>query len=512
MAHDVDRRPRDRPHRHVCRGPGPGPTAGPTGGGGAPGRAPREPHPAHRRAARRRCRCRPARTSPSRSTPPARPSARGRARRWSCASGSSCATTTSCSSGRSSCSTSSSWSRARPAARRSRRSPTSRSWRGTTPAPPRHTCGPRRRAGLFPVLTQSTVHHHARGVVGIVSPWNYPLVAGDHRRHPGADGRQRRRAAPRPAGVADRPAGGAAARPRPGCPSRCCRSSSATGRRSGRRSSTSPTTSATPARPTPGAGSPTSVAGRLVGYSPRARRQELDVRRRRRGPRQGGRGCGAGLLLVGRAAVHLDRAAARARRRGRRVHPAVRRPRSRQMRLGAELAYGTDMGSLVSAQQLERVAAHVDDARSKGARVLTGGRARPDIGPLLLRAHRPRGRDRRDGPARRRDVRPGRRRSTACTATRRRSGWPTTPTTASTPRVCTRDVAPWPPDRDRHPGRHRQRQRGVCRRVGQRRRPDGRDEAVRASVAGTAARASSSTPSRRTSPRSTSCPSRPSPG
>src|SRR6476620_10603197 len=34
---------------------------------------------------------------------------------------------------------------------------------------------PRRRAGLFPVLTQSTVHHHPKGVVGIVSPWNYPL-------------------------------------------------------------------------------------------------------------------------------------------------------------------------------------------------------------------------------------------------------------------------------------------------------------------------------------------------
>jgi succinate-semialdehyde dehydrogenase / glutarate-semialdehyde dehydrogenase len=54
-----------------------------------------------------------------------------------------------------------------------------------------------------------------------------------------------------------------------------------------------------------------------------------------------------------------------------------------QLRLGAELEYGTDMGSLVSAQQLERVAAHVDDARAKGARVLAGGRARPDVGPYF---------------------------------------------------------------------------------------------------------------------------------
>jgi succinate-semialdehyde dehydrogenase/glutarate-semialdehyde dehydrogenase len=54
-----------------------------------------------------------------------------------------------------------------------------------------------------------------------------------------------------------------------------------------------------------------------------------------------------------------------------------------EMSLGAELAYGTDMGSLVSAQQLERVSAHVEDARDKGARVLTGGRARPDVGPYF---------------------------------------------------------------------------------------------------------------------------------
>src|SRR5689334_5156131 len=32
---------------------------------------------------------------------------------------------------------------------------------------------PRRRAGLFPLVTQSVEHHHPRGVVGIVSPWNY---------------------------------------------------------------------------------------------------------------------------------------------------------------------------------------------------------------------------------------------------------------------------------------------------------------------------------------------------
>jgi acyl-CoA reductase-like NAD-dependent aldehyde dehydrogenase len=57
--------------------------------------------------------------------------------------------------------------------------------------------------------------------------------------------------------------------------------------------------------------------------------------------------------------------------------------RVRSMRLGAGLQWGIDMGSLISQDQLDTVVRHVDDARSKGARVLTGGRARPDLGPYF---------------------------------------------------------------------------------------------------------------------------------
>ena len=53
------------------------------------------------------------------------------------------------------------------------------------------------------------------------------------------------------------------------------------------------------------------------------------------------------------------------------------------MRLGTELAYGPDMGSLVGPSQLATVHRHVEDARAKGAVVLTGGRARPDVGPYV---------------------------------------------------------------------------------------------------------------------------------
>jgi succinate-semialdehyde dehydrogenase / glutarate-semialdehyde dehydrogenase len=53
------------------------------------------------------------------------------------------------------------------------------------------------------------------------------------------------------------------------------------------------------------------------------------------------------------------------------------------MRLGAGLNYDYDMGSLISREQLETVREHIDDAVSKGAKVLAGGNARPDIGPYF---------------------------------------------------------------------------------------------------------------------------------
>ncbi|MBW3657029.1 MAG: succinate-semialdehyde dehydrogenase (NADP(+)) [Actinobacteria bacterium] len=51
--------------------------------------------------------------------------------------------------------------------------------------------------------------------------------------------------------------------------------------------------------------------------------------------------------------------------------------------LSASLAYGGELGSLASRSQLETVEQHVDDARAKGATILTGGRRRLDVGPLF---------------------------------------------------------------------------------------------------------------------------------
>ncbi|MFF9807179.1 succinic semialdehyde dehydrogenase [Streptomyces coeruleorubidus] len=58
--------------------------------------------------------------------------------------------------------------------------------------------------------------------------------------------------------------------------------------------------------------------------------------------------------------------------------------RTKAMRLGTSLAYGADMGSLVGERQLENVTRHVEEAVAKGAKVVAGGVARPDIGPYFF--------------------------------------------------------------------------------------------------------------------------------
>jgi succinate-semialdehyde dehydrogenase/glutarate-semialdehyde dehydrogenase len=57
--------------------------------------------------------------------------------------------------------------------------------------------------------------------------------------------------------------------------------------------------------------------------------------------------------------------------------------RTKAMRLGTSLAYGADMGSLIGERQLDTVERHVKEAVAKGATVIAGGTARPDIGPYF---------------------------------------------------------------------------------------------------------------------------------
>lgn len=56
----------------------------------------------------------------------------------------------------------------------------------------------------------------------------------------------------------------------------------------------------------------------------------------------------------------------------------------RSMTIGAAYDFRFQMGSLTNAEQLEATRRHVDDAVAAGATVLTGGRHRPDLGPYFF--------------------------------------------------------------------------------------------------------------------------------
>jgi acyl-CoA reductase-like NAD-dependent aldehyde dehydrogenase len=52
--------------------------------------------------------------------------------------------------------------------------------------------------------------------------------------------------------------------------------------------------------------------------------------------------------------------------------------------IGIQRDFSAKIGSLISAEQLEKVSGHVKDAVSHGATVLAGGNHRPDIGPYVF--------------------------------------------------------------------------------------------------------------------------------
>jgi succinate-semialdehyde dehydrogenase/glutarate-semialdehyde dehydrogenase len=245
----------------------------------------------------------------------------------------------------------------------------------------RRDLAPARRAGLVPVLSQVQELRHPKGVVGIVSPWNYPLtlavsdalpafVAGNAVVH--KPDTQTALTALWARGLAveaglplevwqvvigDGPTIGAAVVD--GGDFVCFTGSTRVGREVAQK-----------------------CGARLVGCSlelggknPLVVLEDADLDS---AAEAAVRDCftGAGQLCVSMERIYLvedvhDRFLERFLRR------------VRALRLGTALDYSVDVGSLLSTAQLDRVVAHVDDAVAKGATVLAGGRARPDVGPLF---------------------------------------------------------------------------------------------------------------------------------
>ncbi|WP_435199956.1 succinic semialdehyde dehydrogenase [Janibacter sp. GS2] len=241
---------------------------------------------------------------------------------------------------------------------------------------------PKSAAGALPVLTQTRVHHRPKGVVGVISPWNYPLslaitdalpalMAGnavvlrpDQQGSVTAlAGVELLREAGLPEGVLQVVLGtgseaGQAVVDRADYV--CYTGSTATGRRVAQ-----------------------SAAGRLVSFSMELGGKnsvyiaaDADLGRAVEGAVRACFSSGGQLCIsTERVIVH----AAIADEFLSRFVAAVE-----AMTLGTALEYGYEMGSLVSQAQLTTVTSHLEDARAKGARVLAGGRHRPDIGPFVF--------------------------------------------------------------------------------------------------------------------------------
>lgn len=90
---------------------------------------------------------------------------------------------------------------------------------------------------------------------------------------------------------------------------------------------------------------------------------------------------GAAFANTGQMCIHIERIHVHEN-----VYDAFRAElvkATEEMRLGSAYDFSSDVGSLTSPDQLATVRAHVEDAVSQGARLLAGGSARPDIGPLF---------------------------------------------------------------------------------------------------------------------------------
>lgn len=237
----------------------------------------------------------------------------------------------------------------------------------------------RRRPGALPVLTRTVVRHVPVGVVGMISPWNYPFNL------PATDAAQALLAgnavvlkpdsqAPFTAlllaellAEAGLPAGlfqvvpGAGSQLGPALVESCdylmFTGSTAVGRElaaeCGRRL--------------------IGFSAELGGKNPALVLADADVAAAAAGL---ARGCFAG---AGQVCVSIERIYV-----ANEVYAsflALFAARTRSLRLQVGHDWDADVGSLVSASQLERVQGHVEDARARGAGVLVGGRARPDVGP-----------------------------------------------------------------------------------------------------------------------------------
>lgn len=240
---------------------------------------------------------------------------------------------------------------------------------------------PTRRQGALPVLTRTVEHHHPKGLIGVISPWNYPLTLAVSDAIPALlagngivlkpDAQTPFTAliavellyeAGLPRDLVQVVTGAGKVLGAPlieGVEYLMFTGSTATGRIVAEQ-----------------------CARRLIGFSaelggknPMIVLADADLEKAVEGAV---RACfsNSGQLCISVERMYVEDAVY-----DRFVPAFVQRVKA--MELGAGLGWDADMGSLVSQDQLDVVTRHVEDAVARGARVLAGGKPRPDLGPLF---------------------------------------------------------------------------------------------------------------------------------
>jgi succinate-semialdehyde dehydrogenase/glutarate-semialdehyde dehydrogenase len=238
------------------------------------------------------------------------------------------------------------------------------------------------RDAAIPGLSETTVHHHPVGVVGIISPWNYPLslavsdaipalLAGNSVVIKPAEQTSytalkavellREAGLPRDAFQVVTGFGKPLGEPLVANSDYVCfTGSSATGRIVASQAGEHLT----------------DCSLELGGKNPGIVCDDADVEKAVDGLI---RGC---FTNAGQLCISLERLYVHEDVYGRFVERFV--DEVEDLRLGTEYSHDVDVGSLISEQQLEKVTEHVEEAKAEGATVLTGGSGRPDIGPYFF--------------------------------------------------------------------------------------------------------------------------------
>lgn len=240
---------------------------------------------------------------------------------------------------------------------------------------------PERRNPAAPVLVSVRVHHAPKGVVGVISPWNYPLTMAI------------------PDGLAAIAAGnavvqkpdsqtplsmlaGLALLQEAGLPDDLWQVVYGSGSVIGAAIIDQADYLCFTGSTATGIGIAKKLADRLVGASlelggknPMIVLPGADVERTAAGA------VGACFHGTGQTCVSIERMY---------VHDSIYEDfvnafarRAEALEIGPGASWDTEIGSLVSADQLEGVVKHIEDAVANGASIVAGGRARPDLGPFF---------------------------------------------------------------------------------------------------------------------------------